>query len=109
MDIILLALLLIVGFSAGAYVGYNYCYNKLINELATMVTESIELLNHEIVENQHYLYRAEDDSFVSQGDTIEQAATNYSLNSSGIIGHVKKTPLPVGFFIIDGKIEQATE
>jgi hypothetical protein len=102
-------LALVTGFMIGGYIGYNYCYNKLINELADMVTESIEFLNHEIVENQHYLYREEDNSFASQGDTIEQAATNYSLNSRGIIGHVKKTPLKVEFFIIDGKIEQVTD
>jgi hypothetical protein len=108
MDMLIL-LSFMIGLLVGGYLGYKYCYDKLINELADMVTESIELLNHEIVENQHYLYRAEDDSFASQGDTIEQAAKNYSLNSNGIVGHVKKTPLPLEFFIIDGKIEQVTD
>lgn len=106
MDIILLALSLIVGFAGGTYFGYNYCHDKMIKELAEMVTDQIEFLKHEIVQDQHYLYFQEDNSFASQGYTLDQAAKNYSLNSVGYIGHVKETPLNAPFFIIDGKIEQ---
>jgi hypothetical protein len=103
---ILTPLALIIGFMIGTYLGYNYCYSKMIKELATMVTDQIEFLKHEIVDDQHYLYFVEDDSFASQGDTLEQAAENYSKNSRGYMGHVKETPLNVPFFIIDGKIER---
>jgi hypothetical protein len=51
----------------------------------------------------------EDEAFASQGNTLEEAAKNYSLNNVGYIGHVKETPLNVPFFIIDGKIERADE
>lgn len=100
-------LIWLIGFASGGYLGYIYCHDQMIKELATMVVDQFQFLKHEIVENQHYLYFIEDNSFVSQGNTLEEAAQNYSLNYVGYIGHVKETPLNVPFFIIDGEIEQA--
>jgi hypothetical protein len=105
----LIPLSFIIGLSVGGYVGYQYCYDKMIKELSNMITDQIEFLKHEIVEDQHYLYFMEDDSFASQGNTLEETAKNYSLNYAGYIGHVKETPLNVPFFIIDGKIERVEE
>ena len=99
----------LIGWVIGGYLGYNYCYHKMIKELATMVTDQIEFLKHESTEDQHYLYFMEDEAFASQGSTLEEAAKNYSLNNVGYIGHVKETPLNVPFFIIDGKIERIDE
>ena len=48
------------------------------------------LLTHEIVNNVHYFYSKEDDTFICQGNTLEEAATRYSeLNkdSSGCFVH----------------------
>lgn len=48
------------------------------------------ILTHEIVNNVHYFYRKEDDTFICQGNTLEEAATRYSeLNkdSSGCFVH----------------------
>ena len=104
-----MSILFLIGFLIGGYLGYNYGQDKMIKELSTMVTDQIEFLKHEIVEDQHYLYFMEDDSFASQGSTLEEAAKNYSLNYVGYIGHVKETPLNVPFFIIDGKIERIDE
>jgi hypothetical protein len=106
MDMLLIWL---IGFAGGGYLGYRYGRHMMIKELAIMVTDQIEFLKHEIVEDQHYLYFMEDDSFASQGNTLEEAAKNYSLNYVGYIGHVKETPLNVPFFIIDGKIERIDE
>ena len=104
-----MSILFLIGFLIGGYLGYNYGQDKMIKELSTMVTDQIEFLKHEIVEDQHYLYFMEDDSFASQGSTLEEASKNYSLNYVGYIGHVKETPLNVPFFIIDGKIERIDE
>lgn len=104
-----MSILFLIGFLIGGYLGYNYGQDKMVKELSTMVTDQIEFLKHEIVEDQHYLYFMEDDSFASQGNTLEEASKNYSLNYVGYIGHVKETPLNVPFFIIDGKIERIDE
>jgi hypothetical protein len=104
-----MSILFLIGFLIGGYLGYRYGRHMMIKELSTMVTDQIEFLKHEIVEDQHYLYFMEDDSFASQGNTLEEASKNYSLNYVGYIGHVKETPLNVPFFIIDGKIERIDE
>ena len=56
-----------------------------------------------------YLYDFTTHNFIGQGNTLEEASKNYSLNYVGYIGHVKETPLNVPFFIIDGKIERIDE
>lgn len=106
---IYLLLFLLIGYICGTYSGYSYCQKKMIEELSTMISDQIELIRHEIVGDEHYLYFIDDDVFAGQGSTIEKAAENFSLNSKGIIGHVKETPLSVPFFIIDGKIERVEE
>lgn len=100
---------LILGFISGSVVGYLHCRKQMIEELTTLISDQIELIRHEIVNNEHYLYFVKDDIFAGQGNTIEKAAENFSLNSKGIIGHVKETPLAVPFFIVDGKIERVEE
>lgn len=102
-------LIWLIGFAGSGYLGYRYGRYMMIKELATMVTDQIEFLKHEITEDQHYLYFMEDETFASQGSTLEEAVKNYSLNNVGYIGHVKETPLNVPFFIIDGKIERIDE
>ena len=105
MEIISIIIAIVFGVVIGAYFGYKYCYNNMIREFTSMITDQIDYLKHEIIDEKHYLYFLDDNVFASQGDSLLIAAKNYSLNFDNHIGHVKETPLKKEFFIVDGAIE----
>ena len=64
----------------------------------------LTLLRHEQIDSQHFFYTVDTGLFVAQGNTLDQAALNYSKNSTRI-GCVAD-PTGDSYFIVDGKITQ---
>ena len=107
MELLLIILFsLIVGFVSG----YFYNQRSMIMALAEMVQDQIQELTHEISDGVHYLYYADSRAFASQGNTIDEAAANYGVNTKNQgVGHVTRSSTGTQFLIIDGKIEPLTD
>jgi hypothetical protein len=103
MEFLIVVACAITVFAGGFYMGYVRCSRDMITELTDLVLENIADLNHEIVENQHYLYYKDTGEFAAQGATLDEAAKNFSLRDNGI-GRVE-TSLGKHLFIVDGKLE----
>ena len=100
---ILIILVALASAAGGYYLGYVRCSHDMIGELTDLVMENITDLNHEIVDTQHYLYYKESGEFAAQGDTLDDAAKNFSVRDKSIGRFM--SPLGTPMFIIDGKIE----
>jgi hypothetical protein len=103
MEFLIVTACAIAVFAGGFYLGYVRCSRDMIAELTDMVLENIADLNHEIVEDQHYLYYKDTGEFAAQGSTLDQAAERFSVRDTSV-GRVL-TSLGTTVFIVDGKIE----
>jgi hypothetical protein len=103
MEILIITLCTAAVFAAGFYLGYVRCSHDMIGELTDLVMENITDLEHEIVDEQHFLYYAESGEFGAQGATLDEAAKNFSERDKSIGRFV--SPLGIPMFIVDGKIE----
>lgn len=83
-----------------------------VNEALTEATRmlNITLLKHEEINNQHFFYTKDTDTFVCQGNTLEEACENYHIVNKESIGCVADPEkLSEGFFIVRGKLQHKLE
>jgi len=103
MEILIIVLCTIAVFSAGFYLGYVRCSRDMISELTELVMDNVIDLSYEIVDEQHFLYYAENEEFAAQGATLDEAAKNFSERDENIGRFM--SPLGIPMFIVNGKIE----
>ena len=71
---------------------------------------NLTVLKYEVIDGRHFFYTKDTDTFVAQGDTLEEAALQYGKNHKNIGCVADVTGKTDSYFIIDGKItSQLTE
>jgi hypothetical protein len=65
---------------------------------------NLTMLKHEEVDGRHFFYTKDTDTFVAQGNTLDEAAAQYALNNKTIGCVADPTGVTESYFIIDGRI-----
>jgi hypothetical protein len=80
-----------------------------VNEMMEGVNESAKLLNltvlkHEVIDGKHFFYTTNTDTFMAQGNTLEEAAQQYAKNNSTVGCVADPSGKKDSYFIVNGKI-----
>jgi hypothetical protein len=65
---------------------------------------NMTLLKHEEIGGRHFFYSKDTDTFMAQGDTLEEAALHYGKNHRTIGCVADPTKQSDSYFIVDGRI-----
>lgn len=113
LDIIWVGLLCAVYFFAG----YAFAIRRMHDKATKIMTEILEeneriksvkraalALTHEVIDGVHYFYNHDDNTFVCQGSSLEEAAIAYSARESQKIGVFKSSTDNKLYCFVDGKV-----
>lgn len=122
LEVFIFIVVMIVGWFGG-YFYAHYVIIQDINKVSSTLKNKIEqretdsnditrdgmMLVHEIINDVHYFFDKEDNSFICQGSSLEDAATAFNSRISGLVACFKHITDNQYYCFIDGIVVPADQ